>query len=129
MKTYKVGDTIKFRIRTDGDPATDNPTATVHDETDTPLSPDLTIGAGLTQVGSTRIVVGTFTPDADGEWSVHMVDDTGMDLVKQFFVGDFSIESIGANVASVEAKVDAQDTVLASILAKVNNIGGGGHFG
>lgn len=148
MKTYKIGDTIKFRIRTDGDPATDNPTATVYDETDVAVVPDLTLGSGLTQIGSKRIVKGSFVPDENGIWSVNIIDDTGLDLVKQFIVGDYSIESIGglaatleskvdaqdvvmddigAGTAAVNIKVDAQDLVLADILAKAS--GGGGHFG
>lgn len=119
MKTFKVGEVIKFRVRIDGDPTSDNPTAIVLDETDT-TEATLTLGTGLTQVGSTKIVKGEFTPDAAGMWSVHITDDTGMDLVKQYPVGNFSIESIGAVANTVEAKVD-------SIIASLG--GGGGHFG
>ncbi len=64
MKTFKVGDTIPFRVRCNGDPATDNPTATVYDQADTPVVPDLTIGSGLAQVGTTKVVVGSFVADA-----------------------------------------------------------------
>lgn len=132
MKTFKVGDTIPFRVRCGGDPATDNPTATVYDEANVALpgpGNPLTIGAGLTQVGTTKIVVGSFVPDAEGQWSVNVVDDSGMDVVKEFIVRGFSVESIGQNVADIEAKVDAQDLVIAQILANTSAIGGGGHFG
>jgi len=127
MKTYKIGDTIKFRVRTDGDPATDNPMATVYDEADVAVTPDLTLGSGLEQVDSKKIVKGSFVPDENGIWSINIVDDTGLDLVKQFIVGDYSIESIGGLAATLESKVDAQDLVLADILTKAS--GGGGHFG
>jgi hypothetical protein len=120
MKTWKVGDAIPFRVRIDGDPATDNPTATIYDETGAAEPTLLTIGAGLTQVGTTKVVTGSFTPDAVGEWAITIKDDAGLDLVKQYIVRDDSVESIGA-------KLDAQDSVLSDILA--NTAGGGGHFG
>ena len=127
MKTFKVGDTIPFRVRCNGDPATDNPTATVYDETDIPEGDPLTVGSGLTQVPGTKIVVGSFVPDAEGQWSVQIVDDTGMDRVKEFIVRNASIESIGGVVGSLGGQLDAQDMVLATIMA--NTTGGGGHFG
>lgn len=136
MKTWNIGDTIPIRVRIDGDPTTDNPTAVVYDETDAPFGTPLTIGSGLTQVGTTKVVTGSFVPDANGAWSVTMVDDTGLDVVKQFYVGNYSLATIGALAATVEGKIDlangkldAHDLVLANILNKVNNIGGGGHFG
>lgn len=127
MKTFEVGDTIPFRVRTNGDPASDNPTATVYDEADVAQAPLLTIGAGLTQVPGTKIVTGSFVADAVGQWSINIVDDTGMDLVKEYIVRNDSIESIGGGITSLDTKVDAQDLVLADILA--NTAGGGGHFG
>jgi hypothetical protein len=127
MRAWKVGDTIPFRVRISGNPATDNPTATVRDETDTIEGIPLTLGAGLTQVGSTRIVKGSFVPDAVGAWSVQVVDDTGLDVVKQFAVGISSIQSIVAGVATIEAKIDAQNIVLQQILG--NTGAGDGHFG
>ena len=133
MKTFKVGDTVPFRVRINGDPTTDNPTATIYDEADAADPTPLTVGAGLTQVGSTKVVVGSFVPDAAGQWSVIIVDDAGLDRVKEFIVRDASIESIGTGVlavaggvATVESKVDAQDLVLQAILEQTQ---GGGHFG
>ena len=127
MKTFKVGDTVPFRARINGDPATDNPTATVFDETDSPVAPALTIGSGLSLVPGTKIVVGSFVPDAEGQWSVNIVDDTGMDCVKEFIVRGVSIESIGGGLAAIGAEITAQDLVLTAILN--NTTGGGGHFG
>ena len=133
MKTFKVGDTIPFRVRTNGNPATDNPTATIYDEADVADPVTLTLGAGLTQVGSRKIVTGGFVADAAGQWSINIVDDAGMDLVKEYIVRAHSIESIGTGItavtggiATVEGKVDAQDLVLAAILSQTQ---GGGHFG
>jgi hypothetical protein len=127
MKTWKIGDTIPFRARISGNPVVDNPIATVRDETDTIEGTPLTLGSGLTQVGATKIVKGSFVPDAQGIWSVQIVDDTGMDIVKQFIVGDYSISSIGALAATIESKIDAQNLVLTQILGQTAT--GGGHFG
>jgi hypothetical protein len=133
MKTFKVGDTIPFRVRTNGDPATDNPTATVYDNTDTPLPVLLELDDGLTQVGNKKIVTGGFVATAAGEWSVNITDDAGMDLVKEYIVRAHSIESVGSGInalgsgiTAIDGKVDAQSLVLASILAQTQ---GGGHFG
>jgi hypothetical protein len=133
MKTFKVGDTIPFRVRCNGDPAVDNPTATIYDEANAAVVPDLTIGAGLTQVPGTKIVTGSFVADVAGQWSVSIVDDAGMDLVKEFIVRGDSIESIGSGVTALnggivglDGKIDAQDLVLAAIL---NQTQGGAHFG
>lgn len=123
MKTFKVGDTIPFRVKTKGDPASDNPTVTIYDETSTADPVVLTIGSGLEQVGNKKIVTGWFVPDEVGEWSINIEDDAGMDLIKEYIVRGYSIESIGSGVAIVENKVDA---LMVAILA--NNTGGG-HFG
>jgi len=136
-KGYKVNEAIDIRIRCNGDPATDNPSLVIYDEVDG-VNATLTLGSGLTQVGSTRIVKGTFTPDAVGEWSAHATDDQGLDVIKAYSVGQYSIVSIGAKVATLEAKIDAQDLqIAANQLALTNAIdalgvvaaGGGGHFG
>jgi hypothetical protein len=126
MKTFKVGDTVPFRVRTNGDPATDNPTATIYDHTDT-AGAVLTLGAGLIQVPGTKVVVGSFVATAAGQWSVDIVDDTGMDRVKEFIVRNHSVESVGGVLGALDSKIDAQDLVLATILANTAN--GGGHFG
>jgi len=136
-KGYKVNEPIRIRIRCNGDPASDNPTVVIYDEVDGTFA-TLTLGTGLTQVGTTRIVKGEFTPDTVGEWSAHAIDDQGLDVVKTYSVGQYSIVSIGAKVATLEAKIDAQDVqIAANQLALTNAIdalgvvaaGGGGHFG
>jgi hypothetical protein len=117
-KGYKVNDPIDIRIRCDGDPASDNPTIVISDEVDGTFA-TLTIGAGLTQVGTTRVVKGVFTPDNIGEWSAYATDDTGMEIIKSYSVGAYSILSIGAKVATLEAKSDATDVQIAANQAAV----------
>lgn len=128
MEKWKVGDTVPFSSRISGDPVSDNPTAIIYDETNA-VEATLTIGAGLTQVGTTKIVVGTFVPDVAGTWRVQFLDDTGMDITKQFIIGSHSVESVGGVLGVIDGKIDAQDLVLAAILANTAAIGGGGHFG
>lgn len=132
-KGYKVNESIHFRIRCNGDPTTENPTVVVLDELDGVFE-TLTVGAGLTQLGSSNIVKGTFTPDNIGEWTLEASDDNGLDLVKLYSVGNHSISSNGAKIATVEAKIDAQDTLATTrhtaLLAAIANVSnGGGHFG
>ena len=122
MEQHKINEPISFIFRANGDPSVDNPTAVVRDEVDGVFA-TLTIGSGLTQVGASRMVRGEFTPDANGQWSVQVTDDAGLDIVKQFNVGDYSLLSIGANVATNEAKLD---TIIGSL--SVMDFGGG-HFG
>lgn len=128
MEKWKVGNTVPFSSRISGDPASDNPTAIVYNELNA-VEATLTIGAGLTQVGSTKIVIGTFVPDVAGTWRVQFLDDTGMDITKQFIIGSHSVESVGGVLGVIDGKIDAQDLVLAAILANTATIGGGGHFG
>jgi hypothetical protein len=136
MKTFRVGDTVPFRVRIGGDPATDNPTAIIYDQANAAFGVPLTIGSGLTLVAGTKIVVGSFIPDAAGDWSVNVVDDSGLDVVKEIIVRDHSVESIGGNlgildgkITVVDGKMDAQSLALAQILAATTSTGGGGHFG
>ena len=125
MKNYKVSETIEIRVRTDGDPASDNPTVVIYDEAEGEFV-TLTIGDGLTQVGTTRAVKGSFVPDAAGVWMAKMTDDTGMELLKAYAVGDYSVMALGTMLAALDSKVEAQDLVLANLLT--NTTGGGGHF-
>jgi len=136
-KGYKVNEVIEFRLRCNGDPATDNPTVVIYDELDG-VEATLQIGSGLTQVGSTRVVKGTFTPDAQGEWSLIATDDLGLEVTKQYSVGVYNLAAVGAKIATIEAKIDAQDLVTASnhtaVLNALSALGAtsvarGGHFG
>lgn len=55
-----------------------------------------------------------FTPDVEGDWSVQIViESTGEGAVtKHFSVGSYNIQEIGANLQSVEFKVDnIQDSI------------------
>jgi len=128
MEKWKVGDTVPFSSRISGDPASDNPIAIIYDEANA-IESTLTIGSGLTQIFGTKIVVGSFVPDVAGTWRVQFLDDAGLDITKQFIIGSHSVESVGGVLGVIDGKIDAQDLVLAAILANTATIGGGGHFG
>lgn len=136
-REFKINEVIEFRIRCNGDPAIDNPIVIVYDEADT-IESTLTLGSGLTQVGSTKIVEGNFTPDAQGEWMLLATDDKGLEVIKHYSVGQYNLPAIGAKLVTVETKIDTLTTQLAThntdIINALNAMvaalsGGGGHFG
>ena len=49
-----------------------------------------------------------FTPNVEGDWSVQIaIESTGEGAVtKHFSVGEYNVQEIGANLQSVELKVD-----------------------
>lgn len=79
----------------------------VFDEADTL---DATQSGAMTQLGTSNRWTKTFTPDANGDWSIEITDDKGAEVIKHYSVGDFNISSVGAGVATVESKVDNVQT-------------------
>ena len=57
-----------------------------------------------------------FTPDVEGDWSVQIViESTGEGAVtKHYSVGQYNIQEIGANLQSVELKVDQMRSNMGS---------------
>lgn len=122
--TYKVGEPIKFAFRVKGDPLTANPVVEVYDEVDVLFA---TLSASdLSQIGSTKLFVGEFTPDAEGEWTIRGTDDNGSEIVKQYPVGTFGVQDIGAGVATNEAKIDIINSKIDDLDLE---IGDQAHFG
>ena len=73
-----------------------------------------------------------------GEWSLIATDDLGLEVTKQYSVGVYNLAAVGAKIATIEAKIDAQDLVTASnhtaVLNALSALGAtsvarGGHFG
>lgn len=65
----------------------------------------------MAEVGVTGKYVGSFTPDAVGEWTIHVAYNSGTDgqVVKQFSVGNFNLNDIGESTTVIEAAVVAID--------------------
>lgn len=65
----------------------------------------------MSEVGATGKYTESFTPDAEGEWSIHIAFNSGTDgqVIKQFSVGLFNLNDIGASVTVIEAAVVAID--------------------
>lgn len=71
--------------------------------------PDFT----LTERGSSGTYVGSFTPDATGEWQVIIhIDDGSGQVTKRYSVGTYDVTGVGVAVEDVDDKVDILDSVV-----------------
>lgn len=103
---YEVNQPIEFIYRCSGLPAGANPSVVILDATKTPVGTPLTVGSGLTQIGSTKLFQGLFTPDAEGVWTIHGTDDHAGDMAKDFPVGAVGAQSMAAAILAIEANAD-----------------------
>lgn len=121
---YEVGSVIEFKYRCNGDQATASPVAEVLDEDG---NVDVQVPV-LTQIGTTKLFKGSFTPDVVGVWAVHITDDNGGDVVRDFAVGDIGVGSglkaIAAGVVIIDGKIDTLDGKIDDLAAD----SGGAHF-
>ena len=118
---YEVNQPIEFKYRCNGDPATADPVVEILDETG---AADPLFVVALTQIGTSRLFKGEFTPDAIGVWGVHVTDSNGGDQVKDFAVGSTGVQTMAEAIVTIDGKVDTLD-------AKIDNIAtdsGGAHF-
>lgn len=109
-RDYKKDEPIRVLYRASAGATSVN--MDVYDETDTL---DAVQSGAMTQLGSTNRWVATFTPDANGAWSVNITDDQGADVIRDYSVGDYNVSDIGAGVATNEAKLDALASAVAAI--------------
>lgn len=115
-KNYKTGETIKVYYR--AIPGSTSANMNVYDETDVLDSGQ---SGAMTQLGSSDRWIKTFTPDVDGDWHVEITDSKGGDVIKHFSVGQYNVQSIGANLQSVETKVDnLNDISIVEVNAEVD---------
>ena len=112
-KDYKKDEPIRVLYRASAGVTSVN--MDVYDETDTL---DATQSGVMTQVGTTNRWIATFTPDADGNWSVNFVETGGSgDLIRDYSVGNYNIDSVGAGISTNEAKIDALAVSVAAIVS------------
>jgi len=120
-KNFKVNESIKVVYQGKGVQSGLTVTMKVFDETDTEVV--LVSPAGvLLERGSSGRYVGSFTPDAEGDWSIEISDSAGGEVVKHYSVGQFNIQDVGADVATTEAKVDDLAVEVDEVKSAVNNI-------
>lgn len=62
----------------------------------------------MVEIGTSGRYKHTFTPNVEGDWSVQIVVESTAEgaATKHFSVGEYNIQEIGANLQSVELKVD-----------------------
>ena len=77
----------------------------------------------LTELGTTGRYYGSFTPIAEGSWSVQLQESDGSGKVaKTFSVGANNLQDVGAKADAIEGKVDAVDTKIDSTSVKVDAV-------
>ncbi len=117
-KNYARDEVIKVEYQTSGAGSGLIVNMTVYDELDVEDAPQ---NAVMVEKGLTGRYVATFTPDADGEWSVHITDSVGGRAVRQFSVGTYNIDSVGTKVAIVEGKVDVLGVKIDAIDSELDS--------
>lgn len=116
QKNYKINEAIRVLYR--AIPGAVSANMDVYDETDTL---DVGQSGAMAQIGSTDRWIGNFTPDANGNWSINITDSKGSDVIRDYSIGNYNVDSVGAGVASVDAKVDAlNDLSSADVNAEVD---------
>lgn len=89
--------------------------------------------AAMTEIGSTGRYYASFTPDAEGEWQVHInsVIAPGM-VVKHYTIVAHDVDSVGDGVAAVDGKIDVLNDIAAvdvtggiTVATSESNIRGG----
>jgi len=101
QKNYKKNEPIRVLYR--AIPGSTSVNMDVFDETDTLDSGQ---SGAMAQFGTSDRWTGVFTPGENGNWSINCTDDKGGSVPKDYSIGDYNIDSVGAGVATVESKVD-----------------------
>ena len=120
LLNYKVSEPIQVIFQAAGAASGIVVTMNVYDEAGVL---DAGQSGAMVEIGTTGRYKKSFTPDANGEWSVQIADANGGKAVASYSVGTYNLQSIGATGASIEAKVDIVDAnidTLASDLATMD---------
>ena len=77
----------------------------------------------LTEMGTTGVYTGSFTPNAAGDWIVvyHKADGDGQ-VIKQIPVGAYNVSSVGTAVEGVGTAVGTVNTTVNTVNGKADTI-------
>lgn len=79
--------------------------------------------AAMTEVGATGRYYATFTPDAEGEWQIHIDSiTTPGKVVKHYTVVAHDVDSVGDGVVTVDGKVDTVDGKVDTVDGKIDGL-------
>lgn len=116
---YEINQPIKFKYRCNGNPATAEPIVEVLDE-----EGNVDAQVPILELISGRIFKSSFTPDAVGVWTVHITDNNGGDVIKDFAVASIGVQTMAQAVVTIDGKIDAVDDKIDNLAAD----SGGAHF-
>ena len=112
QKNFKINEVIDVIYQAPGATTGKTVTMEIYDESgakDLIDFPDVT----MAEIVATGRYQGSFTPDAEGEWIIHIALSTGDGkIVKQYSVGQQNINSIGAIVAGIDTQLDTVETKI-----------------
>jgi hypothetical protein len=120
---YKLNSSIAVRYQAPNCATGLTPVMEIYDEAGVKSSdfPDV----NMVEIGATGRYVGTFAPDAKGEWLVMINDGAGGGkVVKSFSVGDYSLQDVGDAVVNLDADVVAAKAVIDSTASAVTDLDG-----
>ncbi|MHA1883068.1 MAG: hypothetical protein ACTSUO_08490 [Candidatus Thorarchaeota archaeon] len=113
IKNYKVGEPIKvLYLAPNRQSGLTDVKCNVYDATDTL---DAAQSGYMEEIGSSGRYKHYFTPDTEGDWSVEIIVESlgGGTVIKHYSVGHYNIQEIGANLQSVEYKIDSiRDNII-----------------
>jgi len=121
LKNYKVDEAINVVYQAAGAKTGIVVTMNVYDEAE---EIDAGQSGAMTEIGASGRYQKEFTPDANGEWSVQIADAGGGKAVSTYSVGEFNVDSVGAAVATTEAKVDTAVADVGTLDGKVVTLDG-----
>ena len=117
QKNYKVNEAIEVIYQAAGAKTGLTINMETYDEAHTLVAGGPTV---LTEFGVTGRYWGSFTPDAEGDWSVQVEEAGGKgQVVKHYSVGSYNLHEVGSDVAAADAKIVTLDGKIDNLDADI----------
>jgi len=117
LKDYKVNEAIKVVFQAAGSKTGAVVNMTVFDEAEVSAA-----SVVMSEIGVTGKYQKSFTPDAEGDWQVHIADDQGGKAVKHFSVGPENVGGLAARISAVDSQLVVVDDGVSDIKSHLDVI-------
>jgi hypothetical protein len=121
LLNYKVNDPIQVIFQAAGAATGIVVTLNVYDEAGIL---DVVQSGVMAEIGTTGRYKKSFTPDANGEWSVQIADANGGKAVASYSVGNYNVDTVGALVSTVDAKADLAAAAIDAVASDIATVDG-----